>query len=300
MITFRQLEVFAGIVARGSFRRCADHLGISPEAVSANIRTLENQLGYQLFERQAGGPVTLTSLGERAFQHASNMLDDLAYLYDGADRPVSRQIVLGAHPYIMRYLQHGIDAFRTDHPAVALDLDLDGGIDFPQKVARRMVDLAYYFALEDSEPESAAFTATVRQEPLAIFVARDHSLAGKASVTVADLAPMPMIHLTRRASLRPLIDRALTSYGLGGSPVAVETDDYGLILTSARHGQGYVCMFASAAEEISEANAIVTLAMERPLPSLQVRRVARSLHRGALVTELESRLRDEFSESSAK
>lgn len=296
MITFRQLEIFAGVVAHGSFRRCADHLGISPEAVSGNIRTLEEQLGYDLFRRQAGGPATLTSLGERAFQHASNILDDLAYLNDGADRPASRKIVLGAHPFVMRYLQDGIDAFRTDHPGVALDLDLDGGgaLDLPQKVARRMVDLAYYFTLEESETEPPPFTVTMGHEPLAIFVARDHPLAGKAIVTAADLAPVPVIHLSQRTALRLLIDRALSSYGIVGSPIAVETDEYGLILNSVRHGRGYVCMFASAAEEVSEANAITMLAMERPLPSLQIRRVARSLHRGAPVTELERQLRDGF------
>ncbi|QNA84474.1 hypothetical protein G4G27_11085 [Sphingomonas sp. So64.6b] len=53
------------------------------------------------------------------------------------------------------------------------------------------------------------------------------------------------------------------------------------VLTSVRRGQGYVCMFASTEDGVTRANAITTLAMEHPLPSLQIRRVARSLHRGA-------------------
>lgn len=298
MITFRQLEIFAGIVARGSFGRCAEHLSISPEAVSANVRALETQLGYQLFDRHAGGSATLTSLGERAFEHASRILDELTYLYDPSDRTGPHRILLGAHPYIMRYLQGGIDAFRHEHPDVTIDLDIDGGtiLDFPQKVARRMTDLAYYFALDDDDPTAVA--ATVAQEPLAIFVACDHPLAGKVGVTAADLASLPAVHLTHRTSLRPLIDRVLTAYGLGGSPVAVETDDYGLVLTSVRRGLGYVCMFASTEDEVTRANAIATLAMDRPLPSLQIRRVARSLHRGALVTMLEGRLRQTFLSSA--
>lgn len=301
MITFRQLEIFAGIVTYGSFRRCADHLDISPEAVSANIRTLEDQLEYRLFERQAGGPAQLTSLGERAFEHASNILDDLSQLYAASDGGPSRKIVLGAHPYIMRYLQPGIDAFRAEHPEVTVELDLDGGItlDFSKKVARRMVDLAYYFDFEDGEQEAAPFTMTMGQEPLAIFIASDHPLAARECVSLADLGSMPVVHLTRRTSLRPLIDRALEFYGLGCPPVAVETDDYGMILTSVRRGQGLGCMFVSAAEETGGPHAMTMLPMERPLPSLQIRRVARSLHRGALLTELEKRLRDAFTEAQA-
>jgi hypothetical protein len=53
-------------------------------------------------------------------------------------------------------------------------------------------------------------------------------------------------------------------------------------------------MFASAQEEPDDASAIVSLVMERPLPSLQIRRASRSLQTGALVTELEFLLRTTF------
>lgn len=296
MITFRQMEIFAGIVAHGSFRRCAVHLGISPEAVSANMRALEDNLGYHLFERRPGGPALLTSLGQRAFQHASNILDDLSYLYDTSEGSTSRKIVLGAHPYIMRYLQPGIDAFRAQHPEVILELDIDGSVapDFPQKVARRAVDLAYYFAFEHDELEAKPFTATMAQEPLAIFMARDHPLVTQSSITRADLSALPVVHLSQRTALRPLIDRALEAYGLGHPPVAVESDDYGLILTSVRRGQGFGCLFASTGDDIGGADAMVMLPMEQPLPNLLIRRIARNLHRGALVTELERSLRGAF------
>lgn len=299
MITFRQLEIFAAIVGQGSFRRCADHLGISPEAVSANMRALEVQLGYPLFERHAGGPATLSAGGERAYRHASNILDDLGHLYDRSARAGPHKIAVGAHPYIMRYLQGGIDAFRADHPDVVIELDLDGGsaLGFPEKADRRMIDLGYYFAFGEGDKELSALTAPVGQEPLAIFVARSNPLAGKLAVGIDDLAALPVIHLSHRTSLRPLIDRALGAYGLDGSPVAMETDDYGHILTSVRRGQGYVCMFASVQDDGNEIDGLSSLAMERPLPSLQIRRVARSLHRGALVTELDARLRATFAET---
>jgi DNA-binding transcriptional LysR family regulator len=296
MITFRQLEIFAAIVRYGSFRRGADELGISPEAVSANIRTLESQIGYPLFERHVGGPATLTGPGERAHQFASNILDDLAYLYDASGRAAPRKIVVGAHPYIMRYLQDGIDAFRVVHPDVAIELDIDSSnaLSFPERAERRMVDLGYYFVFDDGHEPFPAFTAPMQREQLAIFVARDHPLAAKQRVSIADLDALPIIQLSHRTSLRPLIDRALTAYGLGGARIGVETDDYGHILTSARRGEGYVCMFASVGEEVGDTNALAMLAMDQPLPSLHIRRASRSLQYGALVTELEALLRATF------
>lgn len=300
MITFRQLEIFAAIVRCGSFRRCADQMEVSPEAVSANIRALESQLGYPLFQRHVGGPATLTGPGERAYQFASNILDDLRHLYDASERAAPRKLTVGAHPYIMRYLQAGIDAFRAARPDVVIEMDIDSGgaLSFPDRAERHMVDLGYYLAFDEGDGRFPAFTALVKEEPLAIFVARNHPLAAKAEVSIADLAALPVIHLSHRTSLRPLIDRALASYGLRPARVGLETDDYGHILTSTRRGEGYVCMFVSAQEELGHDSAITSLMMERPLPSLQIRRASRSLQRGTLVTELELLLRKTFTSHS--
>jgi DNA-binding transcriptional LysR family regulator len=296
VITFRQLEIFAATVSHGSFRRGAEHLGISAEAISANIRTLEDRLGYPLFDRHSGGPATLTERGESAHHFVSNILDDLGHLYDGSDRTAPHKIVVGAHPYIMRHLQAGVDAFREAHPASVIELDIDSGsaLSFTDKVKRRMVDLGYYFSFDEVGRILPIVSDLVGQEALAIFVASDHPLTAKRGVAIADLTTLPIIQLSPRTSLRPLLDRALAAYGLGGSSVAVETDDYGHILTSVRRGQGYVCMFASAQDEGGEISGLTRLVMQIPLPSLQILRASRSLHRGALVTELEAQLRTSF------
>src|SRR4051794_16004014 len=49
--TLRRLEVFVGVVEAGGFRACADHLHISPAAVSHQVAQLEAVLGCRLFTR---------------------------------------------------------------------------------------------------------------------------------------------------------------------------------------------------------------------------------------------------------
>lgn len=298
MITFRQLEIFSAIVKSGSFRRCADSLGISPEAVSANIRSLETQLGYLLFDRHIGGHPTLTKKGERAYHHSCSILDDVQNLYDASGQHAPRRILIGAHPFIMRYLQDGIKQFRTDHPDLTLDLDLDGraDVDFPDRVDRHLVDLAYFFAHAELGQPIPCDCAWMRDEPLAMFTASDHPLAGRKNVRFSELTREPVVHLSRRTSLRPLIDDVLSSCGLADCSVAVETDDYGLVLTSVGRGSGYVCMFASVAEEVREANGLVMLDMAEPLPSLSIWRAVRDLRRNAMITTLEAHLRRSFAD----
>src|SRR5258707_1684393 len=48
---FAELKAFAAVVERASFARAADHLGLSPSALSQTIRQLESRLGVRLLNR---------------------------------------------------------------------------------------------------------------------------------------------------------------------------------------------------------------------------------------------------------
>src|SRR5258708_16839323 len=48
---FAELKAFAAVVERASFTQAADHLGLSPSALSQTIRQLEARLGVRLLNR---------------------------------------------------------------------------------------------------------------------------------------------------------------------------------------------------------------------------------------------------------
>ena len=57
------LRVFEAVVRHGSFSRAANELCVTQSAVSHQMRSLEQELGYPLFERLARG-LRLTDLGK--------------------------------------------------------------------------------------------------------------------------------------------------------------------------------------------------------------------------------------------
>ena len=73
-ITFRQLQVFVEAVDVGSFRACAERLGITQVSISDHIRSLERQVGRPLFERRRGATASLTEDGRVAYRHAVALL----------------------------------------------------------------------------------------------------------------------------------------------------------------------------------------------------------------------------------
>lgn len=286
--TLRQLEIFAQVVEHGSFRRCADHLGVSQVSVSEHVRELETRLGVKLFDRNAGGPATLTREGERAYRRVSSILadlNDLSWDVHGGRNARSR-LRVAMHAYIMWYVREVLAEFKGLRPEadVTVDFEMATAEQFNQRVQSRDIDIAYFLAFDGHEvPDSEL----MRLDPLAIFVAKDHPLAHKEIVRPADIRATPAVHLAPRNPLRIAVDRALEQAGCAGSPVALEADEYGLILTSASRGDGFVCMFEALAAEAAQAGGLVTVRLEHPIPALQIRQITRhSVRHDPLVNEL--------------
>ena len=77
-------RTFLAIVATGSFQEAAERLNITQTAVSARVRTLEDELGRQVFVRNKAG-ARLTVAGERFLRHANALVQ----VWEGARRQVA-------------------------------------------------------------------------------------------------------------------------------------------------------------------------------------------------------------------
>jgi DNA-binding transcriptional LysR family regulator len=283
-ITLRQLEIFAQVAELGSFRRCAEHLGLSQVAISDHIRTLENRLGQLLFKRVPGAAAKLTPAGEVAYRRVKGVLSGVDDLLDDFGPPrdsAHRRIKLGAHAWIVHDLLGSLHELEQRYPELQIELDMETFT--LESFAKASVDIGFSFTLDEPDGPSPTF---VRQEPLAIFVAMSHPLTSFDVVTPKDLAGVPMITLSSGHPLRRLVTRALQRFGVPTPAIAIETDDYGLILSSAEQGLGYLCMFANEEREGPRMQGLRRLKLERPLPSLQTRlTVNPSLRRDPVVKE---------------
>lgn len=279
------------VVREGSLRKAADRLGISQVVVSEHVRALEDRLGEQLLDRRAGGPATVNEAGRRAEAGANIILSsvgDLIEEFGGSIR--QREITVAVHPFIFRNCHEPVAKLKERWPELRLKFDFDNHT--PEQllsmINQREIDMAVFFALEESDAPRSEFAY---EEPLGVFVSPKHPLAQRSLVRGQDLREFPIIHLSKIRALRPLIDRVLKRIGAGGSEVAMETDEFGLILSSVARGQGYVCMFSATESEGDQASGLQMVEIQTPVPALQVRIAYRPM---ALNDPILSSLRDIF------
>lgn len=127
--TLRQLEVFASLAATGSFRRTADDLGISQASVSNQVKTLEEQLGVELFDRKPGRRPVLRPDGLafredlRAFEKAAEALAAHRRREPVQEDQPRRFRLLVGQGMFDGYIRRKLDAFYDLYPHIDLDFE---------------------------------------------------------------------------------------------------------------------------------------------------------------------------------
>jgi DNA-binding transcriptional LysR family regulator len=184
------LRVLREVAVRGTFTAAAEALGYTQSAVSRQVAALEAAAGAPLFERTARG-VRLTAAGHLLRRHADTVLDQL----DAARRELdgvrgSRgRVRVGAFPTAVAALvPRAIATFRTARPGVEVVLREGLTPTHLRRLRARTVDVAVVATPPGVPPEDGLAFAPLLDDVLLLAVARDHPLAGRGAVGLADLA----------------------------------------------------------------------------------------------------------------
>lgn len=186
----RSLRAFEAAARHRSFKAAAAELGVTPTAISHQIRLLEETCGQKLFQRRPR-PLALTSAGAQLFPALRNGFDALASAVasieaSGHELPLR---VSSPNAFASRWLVPRLPEWRALHPGIPLEiigtdavLDLRAGdSDIAIRYARTSpADLVVQEICRD------AFFPVCRPELLATD--------GRPVQRAADLLRFPLIH----------------------------------------------------------------------------------------------------------
>ncbi|MEM7430265.1 MAG: LysR family transcriptional regulator, partial [Pseudomonadota bacterium] len=141
------LRTFELVARTLSFKRAAAELGLSPTAVSHQIRKLEDALGEAVFERRVR-QVELTPKGRELAEAVAPAFETIQQAVEKFTRPGRRAMVtLAAGPlFTSRWLVPRLDAFWTAFPDIDLRLQHS-----PLPVYRQLTDVDLAIAWGDGD-----------------------------------------------------------------------------------------------------------------------------------------------------
>jgi LysR family transcriptional activator of glutamate synthase operon len=183
-----QLKYFVNIADTLSFSRSADLLHVSQPALSHQMQQLERELGTKLFDRQSRR-IKLTPSGEVFLPLAQAVLfraDEAVRVLKEHMGVEAGEVRLGCNPSVATYaVPKLLASFRTSYPRVTLELVEGGDADLARMVLEGSLDFAVVTA---SGSPTTLETTFLTAEELMVVVRPGHSLAGRRSVALPELA----------------------------------------------------------------------------------------------------------------
>ncbi|WP_415972755.1 LysR family transcriptional regulator [Rhodococcus sp. 077-4] len=236
----RHLEYFVAVSEEQNFTRAAARLHIVQSAVSAAIKSLERELGASLLDRNSKR-VLLTEAGSALLPRARAVLDaarDARDVVDEVRGGLRGTLRIGTLTSIgLIDLPGLLGEYHRRFPHVQLftGAAASGTQGLVESVADGRLDLAFV-----SDPGSHPVGVDVRElasSVLDLALPLDHALAGRKSLTLADIAEFDFIDSPVGFGNRAVADRAFAAAGLRRR-VAIEITDISTGADYVRNGLG--------------------------------------------------------------
>jgi DNA-binding transcriptional LysR family regulator len=236
-VDVRQLRYFLEVARVNNFTRAAEGLRIAQPAVSMAVKKLEEELELVLFNRQ-DKKVSLTAEGEIFLPHARRILEDLraAEQEMGELRGLTRgEVRIGIPPMISAYFFPDIIRdFQKSYPELSLSVLGEGAGRIQKMIGLGELDMGVVAG--ENFPDSLEVRRFLREEVVAC-VPLGHPLAGRQSVSLAELIAQPLVFYKEGYYIREFFLEALK--GTGAAPnIVFETNLFSLVKSLVRNGMG--------------------------------------------------------------
>ena len=210
----RQLTTFTTVANERSFTRAALTLNYAQSSVTAQIQSLEDELGVPLFDR-LGRRVALTEAGRRLQDYAARMLalaeETRAAVTESAEP--SGTVVIGVVESLCTYrLPPLLRAYRQRYPQVRLLLHTLPLTDPWRGLLDGTMDAG--LSLGETPTAPGIVQEPLPSEPLVVIAAPEHHLASAERVAPLDLENEPVLLTEGACGYRGLFEGALNRAGV--------------------------------------------------------------------------------------
>lgn len=211
-IPLAALRSFEAAARLGSFKLASAELAVTPTAISHQIRSLEEQTGLVLFDRQVRR-VVLTSAGSELFPVLRDGFDAIEAVLNRLAKPDarSRVTISATGAFITKWLVPRITDFRDGHPDVDLHMQAS---EEPMDLRTRAIDIAIRYGRGPYPGLSAEPLFTDRFAP----VANPH--LGLSSISDVRNVPLVQFDWKRAHPDNPTWERWFAAEGLAWPPAA--------------------------------------------------------------------------------
>ncbi len=232
------IRYFVRLAEVRHYTRAAEQLGISQPSLSHAINQIEAELGVPLFEK-SGRNTTLTRFGEEFLECAEHSLSILDAGIETLQRYGRGEGVvrLGFLRTLgINYIPQLTSDFLKADPDCNVQFSFHSGLS--SELLEDLIQRKYDFVFcSEPDPALGLNAVAVDSQELVVIVPKDHPLAERENISLAETLPYPAVCFAEGSGLRKIVDRMYDA--VGGKPASVvETEEDEVIAGLVSSGFG--------------------------------------------------------------
>lgn len=243
------LKAFLAVAETASFSVAAEQLHLTQPAVSKRVASLEEELNTRLFDR-ISRKISLTEAGRQLLPRARQIIhemEDIRRSISSLAGEVGGTLTMGTSHHIgLRRLPPALKHYSQQYPQVQLDIRFMDSETACSAVQQGELELA--IVTLPTEPVSNLTTRAIWHDPLLFVVSREHPLAEKQQVSLADLASHPAVLVAKGTYTRRILEQALEPFGMR-LKTGMETSYFETLKMMVSIGLGWSLLPQSMAHE---------------------------------------------------
>jgi len=224
-------------VRSGSIRKAAEILNLSASAVNRHILNLEAEYGIALLERLPRG-VMATEAGHLMVARIRAWREEMAETsqqFDQLRGQGRRKIAIGLNECVAENLLPNVmAAMREAGPDISFSVTVGGSDDLSAALVAGKLDAVVAFNLRRSTDFWILSSVTI---PVGVVTRKDHALAERESLNLADCVGHSIILADDSLTLRPLLDALFKGAGTT-SDFLVTSNSIDVIKSAVGRGMG--------------------------------------------------------------
>ena len=262
----KNLTTFVQVAELGSFSRAGQRLNYSQPTISMQIKQLEQELGFRLFDR-IGHAVRLTDKGHEILHYAQEVcrLCQQMSADNGEEEPPALIRLATSDSLSACLLHDNFLRLRSGYPGISLNLTTAGTDELFRLLDHNEVDLVC--TLDSHIYNTSYVIAGEKQIGVHFVVSSQNPLAQKERLTKDDLLRQHFLLTEKGMSYRRLLDEWMAKDSLEIRPV-LETGRADLICSLVEQGVGIAFLPDFVTEQAVRRGSIVRLDAEDFYPEL--------------------------------
>lgn len=238
-MTLTQLRYFLAVIKAGSISGAATQIHVAQPAISQRLKQLEAELGHVLFTRLPRG-IELTPAGHKLKAHALEILRRVDSVQDdflSSERNPLGEVTLGMSTAInSTFCVDVVEGVNAMYPNIKLTLVESMSGTLLEWAQSGRVDVAVVY---DTPGNSPLDVHCIGREDLYVVSAPKARAALPATISITDIAKLPLILPAFPQTLRLMIEKAFAEQTGSGPNVLADVDSTYAIKKLVAAGKGH-------------------------------------------------------------